>query len=63
MEQALAERVMRPPPRTAAVAACVLRSVVDVLLNATLVHAAQIRDRFLWPEPSGSIHGPEGDLP
>ena len=64
MEQAWAERVSAAASRgPRSVAACVLRSVVDVFLNATLVHAAQIRDRFLWPEPSGSIHGPRGRSP
>ena len=64
MEQAWAERVRAAASRgPRSVAACVVRSVVDVFLNATLVHAAQIRDRFLWPEPSGSIHGPRGRSP
>ena len=58
MEQAWTKRIHAASARgTVAVATFVIRSVADVVLNAALVHAAQIRDRFLWPEPSPSIHG------
>jgi putative ABC transport system permease protein len=39
-----------------ATVAFVLRSIADVFVNAAIVHAAQIRDRFLWPEPSRPTH-------
>jgi putative ABC transport system permease protein len=45
---------------SAAVATLVVRSVADVVLNATLAHTAQIRDRFLWPEPSRATDGHRG---
>ena len=64
MEQAWTKRIHSASARGAvAVATFVVRSVVDVLVNATLVHAAQIQDRFLWPEPSVSIHGHRGSSP
>ena len=31
--------------------AFIIRSLIDVLFGATALHAAQLRDRFLWPEP------------
>ena len=59
MEEAWSERLATASARGAnALAALVVRSIGDVILNATLVHAAQARDRYLWPEPSSrSIHG------
>lgn len=48
---------------SAAVAAFAARSVVDTLANATLLHAAQLRDRLLWPEPSTPNHDDRGRVP
>jgi putative ABC transport system permease protein len=58
MEQAWAARVRTASARgVLPLAAFIVRSLADVLLNAALVHSAQVRDRFFWPEPARPIHG------